>query len=60
MVEQKNTLRNTSYARIIEVLGTGEWENVAIGGLKGLYLNDVPVENSSGYKNISGVTLNLS
>ena len=57
MAEQKNTLRNTSYARIIEVLGTGEWENVAIGVLKGLYLNDVPVENSAGYKNISGVTL---
>ena len=57
MSEQANTLRNTSSARIIECLGIGEWEEVAIGGKKGLYLNDVVVESQDGYSNINGVTL---
>lgn len=57
MSEAANTLKNTSYAKIIECLGTGEWEEVAIGGLKGLYLNNVVVESQSGATNIQGVTL---
>lgn len=56
-VEDPDSLASKSYAKIVDLLGEGEWEEVCIGGGKGAYFNGVPVQNSDGTYNYSGVTL---
>jgi len=56
-VEDPNSLRSKSYANIIDAIGEGEFEEVCVGGLKGLYLNDIAAQNSDGTNNVEGITL---
>ena len=35
-IEDPNTLRSKSFAQGVDLLGEGEWEEVCVGGLKGL------------------------
>lgn len=56
-VEDANSLRSKSYAKIIDMLGEGEWEEVGVGGLKGIYLDDVPIQNADGTYNHTGITV---
>ena len=55
-VEDPNTLRSKSYATIIDLLGEGEWEEVGVGGLKGVYFDNVVAQNSDGTYNFDGVS----
>jgi predicted phage tail protein len=52
--EANDTLSSVQYASILEYLSEGECEGIE-GGLKGVYLNKVPVENSDGSKNFHGL-----
>lgn len=56
-IEDPNTLRSKSFAQGVDLLGEGEWEEVCVGGLKGLYLDDTVVETADGIKNFSGITI---
>lgn len=53
----ENSLRSKSYATIIDLLGEGEWEEVGVGGLKGIYLDDVPVQNQDDTYNFEDFTI---
>lgn len=55
--EAPDTLRSASYVKVIDMLGEGEWEEVCVGGLAGLYLDDVPVQNSDGTINYTRLSL---
>lgn len=55
--ESPDTLRSASYVKVIDMLGEGEWEEVCVGGLAGVYLDDVPVQNSDGTINYTGLSL---
>ena len=50
-----DTLFSTATVRLIDLLGEGEIRGVR-GGLKGVYLNDVPVQNADGSFNFKGLT----
>lgn len=54
--EAANTLRSTSYAQIIDLISEGEIEGV-VGGGQGIYLNGVPLQNSDGTYNFTGLTV---
>lgn len=48
-----DTLFSTATVRIIDMIGEGEIVGV-VGGLKGIYLNDIPVQNEDGTFNFKG------
>jgi hypothetical protein len=50
-----DTLFSTATVRLVDLLGEGEIVGVR-GGLKGVYLNDVPVENADGSSNFKGLS----
>lgn len=50
-----DTLFSTSTVRIVGLIGEGEVGGV-VGGLKGVYRNDVPVQNADGSFNFKGIT----
>ncbi|MGW5960834.1 TipJ family phage tail tip protein, partial [Methylorubrum thiocyanatum] len=50
-----DTLFSTATVRLVDLLGEGEIVGVR-GGLKGIYLNDVPVQNEDGSLNFKGLT----
>jgi predicted phage tail protein len=50
-----DTLFSTATVRLIDLLGEGEIVGVR-GGLKGVYLNDVPVQNADDSFNFKGLT----
>ena len=50
-----DTLFSTATVRLVDLLGEGEIVGVR-GGLKGIYLNDVPVQNEDGSFNFMGLT----
>lgn len=50
-----DTLFSTATVRLVDLLGEGEIVGVR-GGLKGVYLNDVPVQNADGSFNFKGLT----
>ena len=52
--EAPNTLRSTSVARVLDVVSEGEIEGLQ-GGLKGVYLDEVVVQNSDDSYNFEGV-----
>ena len=56
-VEDPNSARSKSYAKIVDLLGEGQWEEVLVGGLRGFYLNDVQAMNDDGTMNIEGLTV---
>ena len=58
-VEDPDNLRSTQYARVIDLLGEGQWEEVLVGGLKGLYFNGTPVQNADGTNNFKDLTYNI-
>lgn len=45
------TLLSESYISVVDLLGEGEWEQIGVGGLQGIYLDDVPVQDASGELN---------
>ena len=48
-----DTLFSTATVRIVDMLGEGEIVGV-VGGLQGIYLNDIPVQNADGSYNFKG------
>ncbi|GEP11112.1 TipJ family phage tail tip protein [Methylobacterium gnaphalii] len=50
-----DTLFSTATVRLVDLIGEGEIVGVR-GGLKGVYLNDVPVQNADGTFNFKGLT----
>lgn len=55
-VEAPDSLRSKQLARVIDIVSEGEIEGL-VGGLKGVYFNDTPVQNADGTYNYSGVSL---
>lgn len=53
-VEQADNLKSKQQLSIIDLLCEGQIEG-PVGGLKGVYLNDTPIQNSDGSNNFSGV-----
>ena len=56
-VEYPDTLSSKSYVKAIDLLGEGEFDTVLVGGLKGLFLDDVPVMNQDGTYNFTGISV---
>ena len=57
VAEAPDSLRSKSFAKIVDLLGEGEMDEVCVGGLTGCFLNDVPVQNPDGTFNYQEVTL---
>ena len=55
-VEDPNTLRATNIAQIVDVVSEGPVEGL-VGGLKGVFFDETPVENEDGSYNFEGVRL---
>jgi len=56
-VESPDSLSSKSYIKAIDLLGEGEFEQVMVGELKGLFLDDVPVQNQDGSLNFTGISV---
>ncbi len=54
--EALDSLRSKAYARVVDLVCEGEIEGL-VGGLKSVYLDDTPIQNSDGSYNFTGVTL---
>lgn len=54
-VEADNTLQSIPLVRVLELISEGEIEGV-VGGLKGVYLNDTPVQNEDDSYNFQNVS----
>lgn len=54
--ESPDSLRSRQKARIVEMISEGEIVGL-VEGLKGVYLDDVPIQNDNGTYNYEGVTL---
>jgi predicted phage tail protein len=54
--EAPDSLRSKAYARVVDLVCEGEIEGL-VGGLKSVYLDDTPIQNSDGSYNFTGVTL---
>jgi predicted phage tail protein len=54
-IEAPNTLQSTSYAVVLDLLGHGEWEEVGVNGLRGIYLDGTPCQNSDGTWNFNNL-----
>lgn len=52
--EKKDTLRSTSYAQVLDLLGEGEIGGL-VDGMKSIYLDDTPVQNPDGSYNFNEV-----
>ncbi|ACL58437.1 TipJ family phage tail tip protein [Methylobacterium nodulans] len=50
-----DTLFSNATVRLVDLLGEGEITGV-VGGLKGIYFNDVPVQNADGTFNFKGLS----
>ncbi len=55
-VEATDTLRSTSFARVLDLLSEGEIEGL-VSGMKSVYLDGTPVENADGTQNFKGVSI---
>lgn len=53
-VEDPNTLRSRSTARILEIYSAGECEGL-VNGAKSIFFDDTPLQDASGRYNFSGV-----
>jgi len=56
--EATDSLHNTSYARVLDLVSEGEILGLA-NGLGSIYLNQTPLENADGSKNFSNVTVDF-
>ena len=54
--EAPDSLRSKAYARVVDLVCEGEIEGLA-AGLRSVYLDDTPIQNSDGSFNFTGVTL---
>ena len=54
--EAPDSLRSKAYARVVDLVCEGEIEGLA-AGLRSVYLDDTPIQNSDGSYNFTGVTL---
>ena len=52
--EEKDNLESTQTASIIDLISEGEIEGI-VGGFKGVYLNNVPIQNANGSYNYPDV-----
>jgi predicted phage tail protein len=57
-VEAPDTLKSDQFVKIVDLVSEGEIEGLVEGGLKSVYLNDIPVENSDGSFNFEDVFIN--
>lgn len=57
MIETPDSLRSISYANFLDLVAEGEIEGLA-NGLKSVYFNETPLENSNGTLNFTGTTVN--
>lgn len=55
-VEAPDSLRSRQYARVVDLISEGEIEGL-VNGLRSVYLDDTPVENSDGTRNFTGLTI---
>lgn len=55
--EAPDSLRSKSYAKLVDMVGEGELEEVCINGLQGVLLDDVVVQNADGTYNYNEVVL---
>lgn len=56
MIETPDSLRSISYASFLDLVSEGEIEGLA-NGLKSVYFNETPLENSNGTLNFTGTTV---
>lgn len=56
MSEQLDSLRSTQIVRYIDAVCEGEIKGL-VNGLRSIYINDTPLENSDGSKNFQGLSL---
>jgi|CXWL01.1.fsa_nt_gi predicted phage tail protein len=54
--EARDTLRSTSYARVLDLVCEGEIEGL-VNGLQSVYLDGTPVQNPDGSTNFTGVSV---
>lgn len=54
-VLEPNTLQSASIARVVDLLCEGEIEGL-VGGARGIYFDETPLQNDDGSYNFSGVT----
>lgn len=54
--EAPDSLRSRQYAHVLDMVSEGEIEGL-VGGLRGIFLDDTPIENSDGSLNFSGVSV---
>lgn len=54
--EAPDSLRSRQYARVLDMVSEGEIEGL-VGGLRGVFLDDTPIENNDGTLNFSGVAV---
>ncbi|MER2268256.1 TipJ family phage tail tip protein [Methylobacterium oxalidis] len=52
----KDTLFTNATVRLIDLIGEGEINGI-VGGLKGVYLNNTPIENADGSRNFQGIAV---
>lgn len=53
-VESQDSLRSRNTARILDLISEGEIEGI-VGGNKGVYLDETPLENEDGTTNFQGI-----
>lgn len=51
-VEAKDSLRSTQWAEVLDLVSEGEISGL-VGGLKGVFLDNVPIENADGTRNFA-------
>jgi predicted phage tail protein len=56
--ESPNTLKSSSFAKVLDLLCEGEIEGL-VGGDAGIYINDIPLVNSAGGKNYENYNYNI-
>lgn len=54
--EDADSLQSRSTARVVDLIGEGELEELPVGKSKGVYFDGTPLENADGTLNFKGVT----
>lgn len=57
-VEAPNTLQSASTGKVLDLLAYGPIKGV-VGGAKGVYLDDTPIQNADGSFNFQGIEVNF-
>lgn len=56
-VESPDSIRSKQYARVVDLLCEGEIEGL-VGGMKSVYLDGTPIQNSDGTSNFPNISIN--